>query len=106
MMYSWRMVYSIASYLPEMWRLNSAKILVIVVAIGGGWFYGPYLLMRWGRASRRHLPIQFASGGAMLVISDAVKTHANSGFATFATVKDGIEAGEITTTAEIDAAFA
>ncbi|SFI90049.1 hypothetical protein SAMN05216304_103924 [Bosea sp. OK403] len=42
----------------------------------------------------------------MLAISDAVKTHANSGFATFATVKDGIEAGEITTTAEIDAAFA
>lgn len=43
---------------------------------------------------------------AMLAISDAVQAHVNTGFATFAAVKAAIEAGEITTAAEIDAAFA
>ena len=42
----------------------------------------------------------------MVLISDAVQAHVNAGFATFATVKAAIEAGTITTTAEIDAAFA
>lgn len=39
----------------------------------------------------------------MIAISDAVQSHVNSGFATFAVVKAAIEAGEITTEAEIDA---
>jgi hypothetical protein len=42
---------------------------------------------------------------AMIAISDAVQGHVNSGFATFATVKTAIDAGSITTTAEVDAAF-
>lgn len=43
---------------------------------------------------------------AMVAISDAVQAHVNDVFATFAAVKAAIEAGTITTTAEIDAAFA
>lgn len=43
---------------------------------------------------------------AMTAISDAVEAHVNATFATFATIKAEIEAETITTTAEIDAAFA
>ncbi|WNJ89181.1 DUF4376 domain-containing protein [Bosea sp. 685] len=43
---------------------------------------------------------------AIIAISDAVQIHVNTGFATFAGVKADIEAGEITTTVEIDEAFA
>lgn len=43
---------------------------------------------------------------AMIAISDAVQAHVNSGFATFAVVKAKIDAGEITTVAEVDAAIA
>lgn len=46
------------------------------------------------------------NAAAMIAISDAVEAHLNATFATFAQVKADIEAGEITTTAEIDAAFA
>ncbi len=42
---------------------------------------------------------------AMVAISDAVQAHVNATFATFAAVKAAIEAGEITTAAEVDAAF-
>lgn len=42
----------------------------------------------------------------MIAISDAVEAHVNATFATFAGVKADIEAGEITSAAEIDAAFA
>jgi hypothetical protein len=42
----------------------------------------------------------------MIAISDAVEAHVNSTFSTFAVVKADVEAGDITTTAEIDAAFA
>lgn len=43
---------------------------------------------------------------AMVAISDEVQAHVNAGFATFATVKAAVEAGTITTIAEIDTAFA
>jgi hypothetical protein len=42
----------------------------------------------------------------MIAISDAVEAHVNATFATFASVKADIDAGDITTLAEIDAAFA
>jgi hypothetical protein len=43
---------------------------------------------------------------AIVVISNAVQAHVNACFATFASVKTEIDAGTITTTDEIDAAFA
>lgn len=42
----------------------------------------------------------------MVAISNAVEAHVNATFATFASVKADIEAEQITTLAEIDAAFA
>ncbi|MBX9873344.1 MAG: DUF4376 domain-containing protein [Beijerinckiaceae bacterium] len=57
----------------------------------------------WHGADGNTYPVDVA---AMVLISDAVQAHVNAGFATFATVKAAIEAGTITTTAEIDAAFA
>ncbi|MBN9443690.1 DUF4376 domain-containing protein [Bosea sp. (in: a-proteobacteria)] len=57
----------------------------------------------WHGADGQTYPVDAA---AMVLISDAVQAHVNAGFATFATVKAAIEAGTITTTAEIDAAFA
>jgi N-methylhydantoinase B/oxoprolinase/acetone carboxylase alpha subunit len=51
--------------------------------------------------------VAYPINGAMIVmISDAVAEHVNACFATFATVKSAIEAETVTTTAEIDAAFA
>lgn len=46
------------------------------------------------------------NAAAMIAISNAVEAHVNGTFATFASVKADIEAGEITTTAEIDESFA
>lgn len=57
----------------------------------------------WHGADGQTYPLNAA---AMIAISDAVEAHVNATFATFAIVKAAIEAGEITTTAEIDAAFA
>lgn len=57
----------------------------------------------WHGADGRTYPVNAA---AMIAISDAVQAHVNAGFATFATVKAAIEGGDITTTAEVDAAFA
>jgi hypothetical protein len=42
----------------------------------------------------------------MIAISDAVSDHVDHCFAVYATVKSAIEAGTITTNAQIDAAFA
>lgn len=42
----------------------------------------------------------------IIAISNAVQAHVNACFATFASVKAEIDAGTITTTAQIDAAFA
>ncbi|MGH6999055.1 MAG: DUF4376 domain-containing protein [Phenylobacterium sp.] len=57
----------------------------------------------WHGADGQTYPVDAA---AMVSISDAVQAHVNSGFATFATVKAAIEAGTISTTAQIDAEFA
>lgn len=57
----------------------------------------------WHGANGETYPIGAA---AMIAISDAVQAHVNAGFQTFVTVKAAIEAGTMTTTAEIDAAFA
>lgn len=46
------------------------------------------------------------NAASMLAISNAVEAHVNGTFATFAIVKADIDAGKITATAEIDAAFA
>jgi len=43
---------------------------------------------------------------AIVAISDAVSAHVQASFSTFATVKAAIASGAITTTAEIEAAFA
>lgn len=43
---------------------------------------------------------------AIVAISDAVSAHVQASFSTFAAVKAAIASGTITTTAEIDAAFA
>lgn len=56
----------------------------------------------WHGADGATYPVDAA---AMVAISDAVQSHVNSGFATFAAVKAGIEVGAITTSSEIDAAF-
>lgn len=56
----------------------------------------------WHGADGQTYPINAA---AMIAISNAVEAHVNATFATFATVKAEIEAGEITTLAEIDAEF-
>lgn len=56
----------------------------------------------WHGADGATYPVDAA---AMIAISDQVQAHVNAGFATFASVKAAIEAGTITTTAEIDLAF-
>ncbi|PZU95055.1 MAG: hypothetical protein DI527_02055 [Chelatococcus sp.] len=57
----------------------------------------------WHGADGATYPVDAA---AMVAISDAVQAHVNAGFATFAAIKAAIEAGTISTMAEIDAAFA
>lgn len=57
----------------------------------------------WHGADGQTYPLNATS---MIAISDAVEAHVNSTFSTFAAVKSDIAAGDITTTAEIDAAFA
>jgi hypothetical protein len=57
----------------------------------------------WSGADGGSHPLEAA---AMIAISNAVEAHINGVFVTFAGVKADIEAGEITTTDEIDAAFA
>ncbi|TCR69681.1 DUF4376 domain-containing protein [Bosea sp. BK604] len=56
----------------------------------------------WHGADGGTYPIDAA---AMIGISDAVESHVNRGFGTFAKVKTQIESGEIKTAAEVDAAF-
>ncbi len=58
---------------------------------------------QWVGADGSIYPINAA---AIVAISDAVQAHVNACFATFASVKTEIDAGTITTNAEIDAAFA
>lgn len=57
----------------------------------------------WHGADGGSYPINAA---AMVAISDAVQAHVNQWFATFSIVDAAIVTGEITTKAEIDAAFA
>ena len=57
----------------------------------------------WHGTDGNSYPVDAA---AMVAISDAVQAHVNATFATFATVKAAIEAGAITTAAQVDAAFA
>lgn len=57
----------------------------------------------WHGADGNTYPIDAA---AMVMISDEVQAHVNATFQTFAAVKAAIDAEAITTTAEIDAAFA
>lgn len=56
----------------------------------------------WHGADGASYPLNAAS---MVAISDAVEAHVNSTFATFALVKGDIDAGTITSTEQIDAAF-
>jgi hypothetical protein len=56
----------------------------------------------WHGSDSQVYPVDAA---AMITISDAVQAHVNAGFATFAAVKNAIEAGTIKTTAAIDASF-
>lgn len=56
----------------------------------------------WHGTDGNSYPVDTA---AMVAISDAVQAHVNATFATFATVKAAIEAGAITTAAQVDAAF-
>ena len=46
------------------------------------------------------------NAGAIIAISDAVQAHVNQCFLTYAEIKELIDAETITTTSEIDAAFA
>ncbi|SEL39324.1 protein of unknown function [Bosea lupini] len=56
----------------------------------------------WHGSDQNTYPIDAT---AMIAISDDVQAHVNATFATFAAVKAAIDAGTITTTAEVDAAF-
>lgn len=57
----------------------------------------------WVAADGSIAPVNAAT---IIAISDAVQAHVNNCFTTYAVVKADIDSGEITTTAEIDAAFA
>lgn len=56
----------------------------------------------WHGTDGNSYPVDAA---AMVAISDAVQAHVNATFATFAAVKAAIDAGEITTADQVDAAF-
>lgn len=56
----------------------------------------------WHGADGGSYPID---ASAIIAVSDAVQAHVNATFSAFAAVKSAIEAGSVTTTAEIDAAF-
>lgn len=64
---------------------------------------GPDWTTPWHGADGGIYPLDAA---AIVAISDAVSAHVQASFATFAAVKAAIVDGTITTTAEIDAAFA
>lgn len=57
----------------------------------------------WHGSDGQTYPLNAAG---MIAISNAVEAHVNATFATFAGIKADIEAGAITSYAEIDAAFA
>lgn len=63
----------------------------------------PNWTTQWVGADGAIYPIDAA---AIITISNAVQAHVNACFATYASVKAQIDAGTITTTAAIDAAFA
>lgn len=50
--------------------------------------------------------VHTVNAATMIAISDAVQAHVNACFVIYADVKSDIDAGDITTTQEIDAAFA
>lgn len=63
----------------------------------------PNWTTQWIAADGSIVPIDAA---AIIAISDAVQAHVNDCFTSYALVKTDIDSGTITTTAEIDAAFA
>lgn len=63
----------------------------------------PAWTTQWVGADGSVHPVNAA---AMIAISDAVQAHVNACFVTYASVKSAIDAGDITTTEEIDDAFA
>ena len=63
----------------------------------------PNWTTQWVGADGAIYPINAA---AIIAISDTVQAHVNACFTTYALVKADIDSGTITTTAEIDAAFA
>ncbi|ABE64059.1 hypothetical protein Nham_3327 [Nitrobacter hamburgensis X14] len=65
--------------------------------------YDPDWSTQWVGADGSIYPIDAT---AIVAISDTVQAHVNDCFTTYAVVKADIDAGTITTTAEIDAAFA
>lgn len=80
---------------------DRSKIMImgarVAAAADAGW------TTVWHGADGQTYPINATQ---MIAISDAVEAHVNATFATFASVKADIDAGDITTLAEIDAAFA
>lgn len=56
----------------------------------------------WHGADGQTYPL---NADQMIALAAAVEAHVNATFATFAVVKAGIESGDITTMADIDAAF-
>lgn len=63
----------------------------------------PNWTTQWVAADGSVHPVDAA---AIIAISDAVQAHVNACFVTYASIKTDIDAASITTTAEIDAAFA
>lgn len=80
---------------------DRAKMMIVGARVAA--MADPQWSTVWHGADGNTYPVDAA---AMIAISDEVQAHVNTGFATFAAVKADIEAGTITTTAEINAAFA
>lgn len=80
---------------------DRSKIMImgarVAAAADAGW------ATVWHGADGQTYPLNATQ---MVAISNAVEAHVNATFATFASVKADIDEGDITTLAEIDAAFA
>lgn len=79
---------------------DRSKVMIVGARVAAA--ADPAWSTTWHGADGQVYPIDAAT---MIAISVEVEAHVNSGFATFAQVKADIEAGTITSTAQVDVAF-
>lgn len=80
---------------------DRSKVMIVGARVAAA--VDPQWTTIWHGSNGSVYPIDAA---AMIAISDAVQSHVNAGFTTFASAKAAIEAGTITTFEQVEDAFA